>query len=367
MSTSVGGGLLDAALRPLVDGRIWALGLQAEVRRDGEPVVSIALGELAPGRPMQVDTLHAHICTLKPVTALAVLTLAERGGLDLARPLASFADRFPLLATAGGVLADVLCHDAGLVDPGPLEARLCPAADREMTIAALLAQDGLRRAAYSEYAGWRLLGEALGDATDLPANRWIQEQVLDPLGVGEDVRMWLPDGWFDQHLPRMAPYWDDLGSSPIPVLHDLVPHVAADTCSPGFGGYASAHGLATFYDQVTGLLSGRVAEPPGALPTAIALERALAQGRGRELDAVLDRTCDFAAGFMVGLTDHFFGPAPSDRAVGHGGWMGTSFALLDPEVDLTAVVVLNGLAGDISDLEHLRPGIVQAIYDQAVA
>ena len=352
---------LDAVLRRLVAGALWATGAQASVVVDGVVAKDIAAGERAPGQPLTRSAGFAHVCTFKPLIALAVLGLAERGLLDLQRPLASFSDRYPRLIEAEGVVADVLCHDAGLVEPHPLDVRLCPARERTERIAALFAQDCSRRASYSEHAAWRLLGDAIEDATGEPADRFIQRDLIDLLGIGEEVRVSFDEAWFTEHHDDLAPYWEGLGGTPVPLLHDLVSHVARDTCQPGFGGYASARGLAQLYEPVSALLSDRVDAVPG-FPSAEALCAALDESRGHESDGVLDRPCDFAAGFMVGLGDHFFGTSPSEEAIGHGGWMGTSFVLIDPVHDLVAAVVLNGTVAAVEDLAHLRPPIIDAIY-----
>ncbi|CAN5594352.1 hypothetical protein BH20ACT2_BH20ACT2_03070 [soil metagenome] len=87
----------------------------------------------------------------------------------------------------------------------------------------------------------------------------------------------------------------------------------------------------------------------------------LGANRGRSWDPVLQRDCDFAGGFMIGLADHGFGTQLSDRAFEHVGLTGSSFVFADPERDLVAAVLVNGLNTSTDDAELLRRRFIRAI------
>ena len=62
-------------------------GAQAAISRHGRPVVEYAVGEAAPGVPMTPDSLTAWFSASKPVTAMAIALLYDRGLLALDDPV----------------------------------------------------------------------------------------------------------------------------------------------------------------------------------------------------------------------------------------------------------------------------------------
>ena len=63
-------------------------GAQLYVSRRGEPVAELALGEARPGVAMRPDTLVLWLSSTKPVAAVAIGQLWERGLLRLDDPIA---------------------------------------------------------------------------------------------------------------------------------------------------------------------------------------------------------------------------------------------------------------------------------------
>lgn len=82
------------------------------VLRDGEPVVEVVEGwrDAARSRPWEVDTLVNVYSTGKPVIAMAVVILADRGLVDLDAPMAAY---WPGFRTPASV-RQVLSHTSGL-------------------------------------------------------------------------------------------------------------------------------------------------------------------------------------------------------------------------------------------------------------
>lgn len=101
----------------------------------------------------------------------------------------------------------------------------------------------------------------------------------------------------------------------------------------------------------------------GLFPSRAFLEKCLTYERRGRVDRVLSRRCDFVAGFMTNLDGHDFGSRPSDTAIGHTGWMGTSWAWSDPDLGITGAVLVNGVRFDDSMWAVLRPRVVDACYD----
>src|SRR4051794_41079091 len=64
------------------------VGAQGYVSRGGMPVADFGIGLARPGVPMRPDTLMLWLSATKPVAAVAVAQLWERGLLDLDDPAA---------------------------------------------------------------------------------------------------------------------------------------------------------------------------------------------------------------------------------------------------------------------------------------
>ena len=69
---------------------------------------------------------------------------------------------------------------------------------------------------------------------------------------------------------------------------------------------------------------------------------------------------------MVNLTEHFYGSRCSDRAIGHSGLAGSSFASADPAYGMGAAVILNGVIDGPSSLLR-RQTLTEALYEDVTA
>ncbi|MEO7289451.1 MAG: serine hydrolase domain-containing protein, partial [Jatrophihabitantaceae bacterium] len=108
----------------------------------------------------------------KPLTALAALVAVEEGAIGLDQPIAEPIGGRPLIsaelaeALPGATLRQLLAHASGL------------SPDRLARGAAV----GTRRI-YSN-AGFDLIGELVGAATEIPFDRYLAEAVFSPLRMG---------------------------------------------------------------------------------------------------------------------------------------------------------------------------------------
>lgn len=205
----------------------------------------------------------------KLCTALAVLVAVEEGSLDLDGTA----------GPAGATVRHLLAHASGL------------AFDDER----VLAEPGRRRI-YSN-TGYRVLAATLEERAGMPFERYLDEAVLDPLGLG------------DTRLEGSA------AAGLVGPLDDLL-KLAAELLAP------------TLVSRQTFDAATTVAYPglAGVLP-----------GFGRRQDPL-----DWGLGFEVrgGKSPHWTGTANSPRTFGHFGASG-SFLWVDPENRL-ACAALSG-------------------------
>src|SRR5262245_49507548 len=89
------------------------LGAQVYVSHNGQPVADFALGESRSGVPMSVETINPWMSSGKPVTALAIVQLWERGKLDLDDRVSRFIPEFGVKGKEPITIRHLLTHTGG--------------------------------------------------------------------------------------------------------------------------------------------------------------------------------------------------------------------------------------------------------------
>ena len=184
-------------------------GASLEVRQCGEVVFREHFGTVSPDStvPVTDDTLYRLASMTKPITAAAILSLYERGRLDIYDPvekfLPQFADRY--LAEADGdtirlvrplavkpTILHLLTHTSGLfstaVQPAYQKTRT-PEDDRTLDNAIRwYATQGFgfepgSKTEYSGTAAFDLLGKIVETAAEMPFEDYLKKTIFDPCGM----------------------------------------------------------------------------------------------------------------------------------------------------------------------------------------
>lgn len=195
-------------------------GASVLVMRHGGEVVYAAAGmaDREAGRPMARDTICRLFSQSKPVTAVAVMLLAERGQLDLCEPVETFLPGFrkqQVLTEKGLVPArrqatvmDLLGMTAGLCYPGEDRAGKAAAelfAENDarvqrgegMSTVELCDRMGRLPLAFHPGEHFRystcadVLGAVVEVASGRPFARFLEEEIFRPLGM-KDTAFWVP-------------------------------------------------------------------------------------------------------------------------------------------------------------------------------
>ena len=333
---------------------------QLTVQHGGDTLLDTAVGRTHLHDPYTPSTLSALYCTAKPLVAVAVLRLVAEDELSLDDRLGDVVEGLPATWIAERTIEQVLGHTAGLHVVNTILARILPERSREGWVYASEPPPGWRFGidrAYSEFGGWFLLGRVIEALVEEPFDRYVRRAVLDPYGVAEDDVLLRLDGEsYERHAPRISATLDLTMDQPVPLLAEVGPDTAGEW-NPAFGAYGTMHGMAAFYRGLLDDLAGADRVLPAEL-----LELATTPRLPVTHDVTLDRDAGFGLGFMTPLSSHFFGDRPSERAFGHAGQGGTSFAMADPERDLVVAVLYNaGLDADTA-LSFRRVHLVDAIY-----
>lgn len=361
------GGTCDPAFDPVREAFVGnfdagEVGAACCVTVGGRVVVDLWGGWARPAqrRPWTPDTLVNAYSVGKPVIALRLLQLVQRGRVDLdAR-----ADTcWPELRAGreGATVRDVLCHRAGVpAIRGPLGnealwdwATMCDA------IAATDPwwQPGSRHVYHTNTYG-HLVGELARRLDGRLPGAWLRQDVAGPLGadlawgltVAERARCadvsWEIDAdsvvaWFAARVEsaetsedRMIPlgYANPPGYSGIGVVNSSEWRGAQ---VPSTNLHATARGVARLYGA---LVAGGAIDGVEILEPALLREATTAQSEG--WCPVLERQATFGLGFQPTRPDRPFGPNPG--SFGHFG-TGGSLGFGDPQAGVAFGYVMNSV------------------------
>lgn len=339
----------------------WHLGCQLHASVRGEVVADGALGENRPGVPLTGDHLMLWLSATKPVTAVALARLWERGRLDLDDPVARHIPEFAAHGKERITLRHLLTHTAGIrmLDTGwprdrwdKILARICAMKPEPRW------EPG-EKAGYNQASSWFVLGEVIRRLDGRPFDRYVREEVFEPLGMD--------DCWVGMPRERYLSYkaagaigamWKTESAPPEP--HQWDSEARCTSSHPGGNGYGPMRQLARFYE----MLLARGAQ----LLTPQTVEALSARHRVGMQDNTFKHLLDWGLGFipnsaMYGAetVPYAYGHHASRRAFGHSGYR-SSVAFADPEHGLAVALVFNGTPGNDAHERRIR-SVLDALYD----
>jgi CubicO group peptidase (beta-lactamase class C family) len=251
----------------------------------------------------QPDSLFLLFSAGKPLVALAVHLLAERGQLALDEPVAAHWPDFGRRGKQNITIRHVLQHRGGLpVARGmALDALVMTdwaASVRAIEQAAPAYPPG-EVAAYHILTFGFILGELVQRVTGQPVRDFLRDELLIPLGLDGDICLGLPPAWWHRHVPVS-------GRGPAEFSTQLVINRRAtrQAVVPAASVSAIAAGLAGFYQAL--LDGGRGVLRPQAIA---AVTRPSSDG---VVDRYLKLPIRWSEGFQLG------GERPGEARLGGG-------------------------------------------------
>lgn len=349
---------LRSAEQILLDGIDAGLhiGAQLHVRVDGEVVADVAVGLARDGVPMTVDTSMIWFSTTKAVTAVAAAVVWERGGFDLDDRVATHLPEFGAGGKDGITVRHVLTHTGGFRFAGNGGGQVLRDLDESWAdvCAAPLERGWMpgQKAGYHPTSGMAVLARLVEQADGRAFRRFVREEIFEPLDM--------PDCWIGMPAER---YEADAGRigvmhntehepRPLPAIDTVV---GATACIPGGGGRGPMAQLARFYEMLRGkgeLDGARILTPP-------TVDALTARHRAGMRDETFGVVIDWGLGFIVDSI--IFGHYASTRSFGHGGAR-SSVAFCDPETDLVAAFVCNGMPAQAAHYARMA-SVCDALYE----
>lgn len=337
-------------------------GLQIWVAQSGEVLAESALGEAIPGVPLTSNHWLPWLSAAKPLTAVLIAQLWERGLVDLDAPVATYIPEFGIHGKESILVRHLLTHTAGLrsIETGWPDvpwnetlARICAAPlDAGAT-------PGVA-AGYHVASTWFVLGEILQRIHQRPFAEILQTELLAPCGMTE-TRAALDDTEREQLGGRVAPLWER-DKLDLKLLDWHLPP-RSERPSPGSSLRGPVRDLGRFYEMLRkdgDGLDGRV-----LLPETVAAFRT--RQRVGAFDQTLGHVVDFGLGVIIDsncygadTVPYGYGRYCSAGTFGHGGAQ-SSQGYCDPDRQLVVAYVFNGRPGEAQHSRRCR-SINEAIY-----
>ncbi|MBY0336465.1 MAG: beta-lactamase family protein [Acetobacteraceae bacterium] len=303
-------------------------GAQVALARHGKLALHRSFGEAARGVPARDDHLWLIYSNTKVMTAAGLWLLAEEGALRLTDPVAKHLPGFEAGGKGEITFVELLTHQAGFPDAVvPPEAWEDAELLRRTVCGFALQWEPGGRMHYHPAAAHWVAAAVIRAVTGQDHRAFLHRRIVAPLGLGAELFVGLSEA---EH-GRAAAMHDPDGRERMPECSAA--HRQAGV--PGGGGYATARGMAAFYQSLLGY------GPQAVSPRMV--RYATRDWTGGRVDE------SFGVPTWRGLGPQLRGPAPTSRgmgdithpgAFGHGG-VGSSFCWGDPESGLSFAYISN--------------------------
>lgn len=352
--------LITAGLR---DG--LHVGAQLYVSRNHEVIADLALGDARPGVAMTPGTLMPWMSCSKPIGAVAIAQLRDRGVLDFDDRVAHHVPEFAANGKDVITIRHLLTHTAGLRPPVQgWDAR--PWDEIITAVCATSLQPGWtpgEKAGYSAAAGWFILGEIVRRADGRPYEQYARETIFQPLEMN--------DSWIGMPPERYRAYGSRIGLMPDTARTSIAQEdpqqdeTAATQCRPGSGGRGPMRDLGRFYESLLG--GGE------NVLSAQSVRELTARHRIGMFDNTFRHVIDWGLGFIVNSNHHGadtvpygFGKHASEDTFGHGGAQ-SSASFADPAHRLVVAIMWNGTPGEPNHQRRARQTLTALYKDLGLA
>lgn len=317
-------GVKEMILKEIGDGTIPSASVA--VARDGEIIwlESFGLANIEDGVEATPETPYPLASITKTMTAMGIMLLAERGDIDIRKPVHEYVAPLELTAYRGNAgdvtVKHLLNHTAGLAmhfnyfyaDEGAVPPGIEEAIERY----GFLIQPPGEAFQYANL-GYALLGHTISRVAGRTYEEFLGKEIFEPLGMHHT---WV-GGHADGPVPPATKYDTDL--NPIP---QVLPYA-----SPAGAGFSSAYDLVRFgMFHLKDRLKGQ--------------ERILRDASIEAMQSDRDETAKYLAETYYGLGWFFKENEGGYRVCWHEGGFGGARTILKlvPSEDIAVVVLLNG-------------------------
>ncbi len=339
-------------------------GGQLYVSRDGMVLADEAFGESRPGIRMTSECLLLWLSSGKPITAIAVMQLVERGKLKLDDRVEKSIPEFGQGGKGPITIRQLLTHTGGF-RPFGLDWPRMSWEEIIQRVCETPLEEGWNpggRAGYHTASSWFILGELVRRADGRTFSNYVREEIFLPLGM-HDCWIGMPREAFQEYGERISGIFDLQEGKP--VARDWTSELNMTGCSPGGGAIGPAHQLGVLYET---LLNGGERDGTRILEAETVGEMISRQRVGM-FDETFSAVIDWGLGFVLNskpkglqMMPYGYGNHASLKTFGHSGYQ-SSTGFADPEHGLVVVILTNGMPGEARNHRRFRT-LDNALYEE---
>jgi len=329
--------------RHLAEGRYP--GAQIAVARGGRLALVQTFGDarLDPERvAARDDSLWLLYSNTKVITACAVWILMERGALRFTDRVAEHLPGFEQNGKGDITIVQLLTHQGGFPNADvPKEAWEDHDLLRRAVCGFTLEWTPGSRLHYHGRAAHWVAAAMIEALTKTDYRAFIRENITEPLGLGRELFVGLPDAEHGRAIDMHEPPATGAGQIKRAEENNAAFRRAG---TPGGGGYATARAMAAFYQMMLhgGTLNG------ARLLSPRTIEYVTRNFTGDRVDLYMGMPMHRGLGpHSRGTTETIrgLGSIASPRTFGHGG-VGSSYCWADPDSGVSFAYITNGRVAD---------------------
>ena len=334
-------------------------GAQLYVSRAGEVLIDAAFGNVREGAPMRSDSITLWFSAGKPITAVAIAQLVERGLVNWDMRVSEVIPEFARQGKESVTLRHLLTHTAGLRNADTIDFSL--SWDEQIArICELPLEDNWipgQRAGYHVSGTWQLLGEIVRRAGGKPVDEFVRVNIFLPLGMN-DSWLSLPVENINSYAERIAFVYDTSNGTAQP-RQEWNSDDGFTRCRPGGNVRGPVRELGRFFEAL--LRGGENFLQADTVRTMTSRQRT------GMFDETFQFKMDWGFGFILNSNrDGFqmpygYGRNASLDTFGHSGNQ-SSCTFADPSHHLVVAWVCNGQPGERKHQQRQRV-INNAIYE----
>jgi CubicO group peptidase (beta-lactamase class C family) len=318
-------------------------GAQIALARHGKLALFESFGNatLTPTTPAGEDTLWLLFSNTKVITAAGIWALVEDGCLRFSDTIAQHIPEFARHGKGEITVAQVMSHRAGYPSQGATpECWVDHALMREQVCDFTLEWTPGSRLHYHGRAAHVTLAALIEAVTGQDYRDFLRQRIIEPLGLGRDMFVGLPDA---EHA-RVATIYEPLADGGQRALAEENTAAHKRAGIPSSGGFATARGMAALYQMMTnyGKLNGV------RLFSRRLIEIVTRNHTDEMFDGGMGMPMHRGLGVHVrGMTETIrgLGTLASPRTYGHGG-VGTSYCWADPDSGVSFAYLSNSRIPD---------------------
>lgn len=361
------------------------IGINLSVILDGKSVINQAFGaaSLQPFTPLESRHKMLWLSAGKPLTAMAIALLEEKGQLSLSDQVSRHIPEFATNGKEAITIAHLLTHTHGLHGLMIDWSRLSWDEVVFQFCHGRMAHEPGTYAAYDPQNGWLILAEIVRRVSGIPNHEFVQKYVLAPCGITESSIGMPAEEWTRlAESGELVPLTDCTRTAQSRI--DLAPFVRGESASapetglpgrwsgdtalrapahnPGGGSVGPAEDLAKFYQCLL---------QEGASKTQVFRPETVAKFTARQRTGMTDNSfrqiIDWGYGFLLNSahygTSHpyGYGKYAGKDTFGHGGMQSTA-GFADPQNRLAVAMICNGLPGEAKH-SHRLGELISALYE----